>query len=66
MVSENLLKHPLQSIGVWIPPFAQTLGSTDVDADAAVAAANVAALDVVAHVAAVAAVFCLFFIFICD
>ena len=63
LVSEDLLKHLLQSTGVCIPPFAQTLGSTDVDADAAVAAANVAALDVVAHVAAV---FGLFFIFIWD
>ena len=59
LVSEDLLKHLLQSIGVWIPPFAQTLGSTDVDTDAAAndtvaAVANVAAaLAVVADVAAV-------------
>ena len=42
---------------MWIPPFAQTLGSTDVDADAAAAADTVAVVATVAEVAAVSAVF---------
>ena len=70
LVSEDLLKHLLQPIVLWIPPFVQKLGSTYVDADAAAAAdtvavfanvAAVAALAVVADVTDVAAVFSLLF-----